>query len=129
MEIKSESEYQAALKRLDVVFMADKDTPEGKEAAVLVDAIEAYEDIHHPIGPPAVPTMELLSAESAGNNVPLIESIVSRASDILKLRFLDGSVGEIIVFDDRKLEIRDGLLIVDGREISPEATWSMMKFL
>ena len=62
-------------------------------------------------------------------NVPLIESIISRASDILKLRFLDGSVGEIIVFDDRKLEIRDGLLIVDGREISPEATWSMMKFL
>ena len=72
MEIKSESEYQAALKRLDVVFMADQSTPEGKEAAALVDAIEAYEDIHHPIGPPAVPTMELLSAEpdnaeSAGN--------------------------------------------------------------
>ena len=63
------------------------------------------------------------------NNVPLIESIVSRASDILKLRFLDGSVGEIVVFDDRKLEIRDGLLIVDGREISSEATWSMIKFL
>ena len=100
MEIKSESEYQAALKRLDVVFMADQSTPEGKEAEVLVDAIEAYEDIHHPIGPPAVPTMELLSAEpdnaeSAGNNVPLIESIVSRAGNTLKLRFLDGSVGEI----------------------------------
>ena len=63
------------------------------------------------------------------NSIPLIESIVSRADDILKLRFLDGSVGEIIVFDDRKLEIMDGLLIVDGREISPEATWSMMKFL
>ena len=52
MEIKSESEYQAALKRLDVVFMADKDTPEGKEAAVLVGAIEAYENIHCPIGLP-----------------------------------------------------------------------------
>ena len=134
MEIKSESEYQAALKRLDVVFMAAQSTPEGEELRVLAEAIEAYEDIHHPIGPPAVPTMELLSAEpdnaeSAGNNVPLIESIISRASDILKLRFLDGSVGEIIVFDDRKLEIRDGMLIVDGREISPEATWSMMKFL
>ena len=46
MEIKSESEYQVALKRLDVVFMADQSTPEGKEAAVLVDAIEAYENIH-----------------------------------------------------------------------------------
>ena len=52
MEIKSESEYQAALKRLDVVFMADQSTPEGEEAAILVDAIEAYEDIHCPIGLP-----------------------------------------------------------------------------
>jgi len=129
MEIKSESEYQASLKRLDVVFMADKDTPEGKEAAVLVDAIEAYEDIHHPIGPPAVPTMELLSAESAGNNVPLIESIVSRADDILKLRFLDGSVGEITAFDETSVTVTDGVLTINGREIPPATLWLNVKLL
>ena len=134
MEIKSESEYQAALKRLDVVFMADQSTPEGKEAEVLVDAIEAYEDIHHPIGPPAVPTMELLSAEpdnaeSAGNNVPLIESIVSRASDILKLRFQDGSVGEITAFDEASVTVTDGVLTINGREIPPTTLWLNTKFL
>ncbi len=52
MEIKNESEYQAALKRLDAVFMADQNTSEGKEAAVLVDAIVNYERIHYPIGLP-----------------------------------------------------------------------------
>ena len=129
MEIKSESEYQAALKRLDVVFMADKDTPEGEELQVLADAIEAYEDIHHPIGPPAVPTMELLSAESAGNNVPLIESIISRASDILKLRFQDGSVGEITAFDEASVTVTDGVLTINGREIPPTTLWLNTKFL
>ncbi len=134
MEIKSESEYQVALKRLDVVFMADQSTPEGKEAAALVDAIEAYEDIHHPIGPPAVPTMELLSAEpdnaeSAGNNVPLIESIISRASDILKLRFLDGSVGEITAFDEAAATVTDGVLTINGREIPPATLWLNTKFI
>ena len=129
MEIKSESEYQAALKRLDVVFMADQSTPEGKEAEVLVDAIEAYENIHHPIGPPAVPTMELLSAESAGNNVPLIESIISRASDILKLRFLDGSVGEITAFDEASVTVTDGVLTINGREIPPATLWLNTKFI
>ena len=129
MEIKSESEYQVALKRLDVVFMADQSTPEGKEAEVLVDAIEAYEDIHHPIGPPAVPTMELLSAESAGNNVPLIESIISRASDILKLRFWDGSVGEITAFDEAAATVTDGVLTINGREIPPTTLWLNTKFL
>ena len=134
MEIKSESEYQVALKRLDVVFMADQSTSEGKEAAALVDAIEAYEDIHHPIGPPAVPTMELLSAEpdnaeSAGNNVPLIESIVSRASDILKLRFQDGSVGEITAFDEASVTVTDGVLTINGREIPPATLWLNTKFI
>ena len=129
MEIKSESEYQAALKRLDVVFMAAQSTPEGEELRVLAEAIEAYEDIHHPIGPPAVPTMELLSAESAGNNVPLIESIISRASDILKLRFLDGSVGEITAFDEASVTVTDGVLTINGREIPPATLWLNTKFL
>ena len=134
MEIKSESEYQAALKRLDVVFMAAQSTPEGEELRVLAEAIEAYEDIHHPIGPPAVPTMELLSAEpdnaeSAGNNVPLIESIISRASDILKLRFLDGSVGEITAFDEASVTVTDGVLTINGREIPPATLWLNTKFI
>ena len=134
MEIKSESEYQAALKRLDVVFMAAQSTPEGEELRVLAEAIEAYEDIHYPIGPPAVPTMELLSAEpnnaeSAGNNVPLIESIISRASDILKLRFWDGSVGEITAFDEAAATVTDGVLTINGREIPPTTLWLNTKFL
>ena len=136
MEIKSESEYQAALKRLDVVFMADQSTPEGKEEAALVDAIEAYENMHHPVYPTQFDLNLIVDPEDNTRvvhggitDVPLIESIISRASDILKLRFLDGSVGEITAFDEASVTVTDGVLTINGREIPPATLWLNTKFI
>lgn len=50
--IKTEEEYQIALKRLDEVFFADENTPEGDEAELLMLLIQNYEHQHYPIGPP-----------------------------------------------------------------------------
>ena len=50
--IKSEDDYQLALKRLEVIFDSSADSPEGDEAEVLSILIEKYEDEHYPIGPP-----------------------------------------------------------------------------
>ena len=50
--IKTEDDYNQALKRLDVVFDAPADTPEGDEADLLGILIEKYEDEYYPIGPP-----------------------------------------------------------------------------
>lgn len=50
--IKSEKEYDQALKRLDVVFDAPPDTPEGDEAELLVILIDKYEDENYPIEAP-----------------------------------------------------------------------------
>ena len=63
------------------------------------------------------------------NSIPLIESIVSRASDILKLRFLDGSVGEITAFDEASVTVTDGVLTINGIEIHPATLWVNTKFL
>lgn len=154
MDFKNELEYLAALKRLDVVFMADKDTPEGKEASVLVDAIVDYERVHYPIGPPEIDLNLIVDPEDNIGvvhggiaDVPLIESIVSRAGNTLKLRFLDGSVG---IFDTdgfippRQLDtahVGGGLLgYTDWREdpyhmtpialaLDPIVVWNNTKFL
>jgi len=67
--------------------------------------------------------------ESMEGNVPLIESIVSRASDILKLRFQDGSVGEITAFDEASVTVTDGVLTINGREIPPATLWLNVKLL
>jgi len=50
--IKSESDYDAVLARIDALFDADIDTPEGDELDILVTLVESYEARHYPIDPP-----------------------------------------------------------------------------
>ncbi len=50
--IKAEKEYREAIERLDIVFDAPPDTPEGDEAELLVLLIEKYEDENYPIEAP-----------------------------------------------------------------------------
>jgi len=42
-------EYEAALKEIESLMMADPDTPEGEKLDVTVTLIEAYEAKHFPI--------------------------------------------------------------------------------
>ncbi len=50
--IKTDEEYNQALKRLECIFDAPEDTPDGDEAELLGILIEKYEDEHYPIEAP-----------------------------------------------------------------------------
>lgn len=50
--IKTEEDYNKALKRLEVIFDAPVNTSEGDEAELLGILIEKYEDEHYPIEAP-----------------------------------------------------------------------------
>lgn len=50
--IKTEEDYQIALKKLGDIFGAEKNTPEGDEAEILVHLVDEYEKEHYPIDPP-----------------------------------------------------------------------------
>jgi len=50
--IKTESDYAAAMRRIEVVWGAAPGTPEGDELEVLVTLAEAYERQHYPIDLP-----------------------------------------------------------------------------
>lgn len=50
--IKTEEDYNKALKRLEVIFDAPINTAEGDEAEILGILIERYEDEHYPIEAP-----------------------------------------------------------------------------
>jgi HTH-type transcriptional regulator/antitoxin HigA len=50
--IKTESDYQKSLKRIEELWGSKKDTPEGDEIDLLVTIVEAYEMKHYPIAPP-----------------------------------------------------------------------------
>lgn len=50
--IKTEDDYNSALNRLEQIFHASVNSPEGDEAEVLTILIEKYEEEHYPIEAP-----------------------------------------------------------------------------
>lgn len=50
--IKTEEDYEATCKRIDVIFQAEPGTPEEEELDILVTLVDAYEEKHFPIGMP-----------------------------------------------------------------------------
>lgn len=55
MEIKilrTEADYQAALEKVETLFDAGPNTPEGDKLELLTLLIEKYEEEHYPIAPP-----------------------------------------------------------------------------
>ena len=83
MDIKSvrtEQEYEPALKRVDELMEAEVGTPEGEELDVLVDLVEAYESRHVPMGyPSAVEAIEFRMDQDGLSPRDLVPFIGSRA--------------------------------------------------
>jgi HTH-type transcriptional regulator/antitoxin HigA len=50
--IRSESDYQAALKQIELLFDAEPGTSDGDRLEVLTTLVEAYEDSEYPIDAP-----------------------------------------------------------------------------
>ena len=47
--LKSERDYNSALKRADEIFMSKPGTEQGEELALLLLVIKDYEDKHHAV--------------------------------------------------------------------------------
>jgi len=56
--IKNETDYRMALARVEIIFDAELNTPEGYELDALVTLIEAYENKHYPLVAPSVIGMQ-----------------------------------------------------------------------
>jgi HTH-type transcriptional regulator / antitoxin HigA len=83
--IKTEEEYNQALKRLEVIFDAPIDSDEGDEAELLTILIEKYEDEHYLIEAPdpieAIKfRMEQMSMDN--NDLAKVIGYKSRVSEI-----------------------------------------------
>jgi HTH-type transcriptional regulator/antitoxin HigA len=50
--IKTEKDYNSAIKRIEELWGSKKDTPKGDELDLLVTLVESYEMKHYPIAPP-----------------------------------------------------------------------------
>jgi len=112
--IKTDSDYQMALSRLEEIFDAPVGTPESDEADVLGLLIDEYENKHYPIeGPDPIEAIKIRMEEMHLKQIDLVPEIggKSRVSEILNKK------RKLTVDMIRKLAIRlnlsAGLLIKD----------------
>ncbi len=83
--IKTEEDYQKALKRLEEIFHSPMDTVEGDEAEVLSILIEKFEDKHYPIEAPdpiEAIKFRMEQLEMDNNDLAKIIGYKSRVSEI-----------------------------------------------
>jgi len=87
--IKTRADYRAALKDVEVLMAAERDTPEGERLDVLVTLVEAYEKKHYPLDLPDPVEAIRFRMEQKGMTpkdlVPMIGQI-NRVYEILSRR-------------------------------------------
>ncbi len=84
--IKTEADYQAALKDIERLFDAVPNTPEGDRLEVLTTLVEAYEEQHYPVPSPDPVEAILYHMESRGLTRRDLEPYIgnrARVSEIL----------------------------------------------
>ncbi|OFY50839.1 MAG: DNA-binding protein [Bacteroidetes bacterium GWF2_41_31] len=112
--IKTDSDYQQALKRLEVIFDAAIGTSESDEADVLGLMIDDYEKKHYPIeSPDPIEAIKIRMEEMQLKQIDLINEIggKSRVSEILnrKRKLTVDMIRKLTA----RLNLSPGLLIND----------------
>ncbi len=112
--IKSKSDYQNALKRLEVIFDATIGTPASDEADILGLMIEEYEKKHYPIETPdPIEAIKIRMEEMQLKQIDLVDAISgkSRVSEVLNRK--RKLTVEMIRNLTTRLNLSPGLLIND----------------
>lgn len=112
--IRSDADYQLALKRLEEVFDAPVGSPEGDEADVLALLVDEYEKKHYPIdAPDPIEAIKIRMEELQLKQVDLVDAIgsKSRVSEVLNRK--RKLTIEMIRNLTKRLNLSPDLLITD----------------
>ncbi len=112
--IKTEDDYQKALRRLEVIFDAKAGTPESDEADILGLMINEYEIKHYPIeAPDPIEAIKIRMEEMQLRQVDLADAFggKNRVSEVLNRK--RKLTVEMIRNLTRRLNLSPGLLIHD----------------
>jgi HTH-type transcriptional regulator/antitoxin HigA len=112
--IKTEADYQLALKRLEVIFDAAIGTPESDEADILGLMIDEYEKKHYPIeAPDPIEAIKIRMEEMQLKQIDLADAIggKNRVSEVLnrKRKLTVEMIRNLTI----RLNLSAGLLIND----------------
>lgn len=83
--LKTEADYQAALKEIETLMHAKSDTPEGDRLDVLVTLVEAYEARHFPLELPDPIEAIKYVMEQKGLTVKDLEPMIGRSNRVYEI--------------------------------------------
>ena len=83
--IKSEADYQEALKEVELLMMSELDSPEGDKLDVLVTLIEAYEAKHFPVDLPNPIAAIKFEMERRGLSAKDLEPMIGRRNRVYEV--------------------------------------------
>jgi HTH-type transcriptional regulator/antitoxin HigA len=83
--IKTEADYQAALKDIESLMMAAIDTPEGERLDVLTTLVEAYETKHFPMDLPDPVEAIKFEMDRRGLTVKDLEPLIGKSNRVYEI--------------------------------------------
>ena len=83
--IKTPTDYQATLKEIELLMVAEADTPEGDRLDVLVTLVEAYEREHYPIDFPDPVEAIKFRMEQQGLTVEDLVPVIGRKNRVYEI--------------------------------------------
>ena len=83
--IKTDADYQAALKEIESLMMAAIDTPEGEKFDVLTTLVEAYEAKHFPMDLPDPVEAIKFEMDRRGLTVKDLEPLIGKSNRVYEI--------------------------------------------
>lgn len=83
--IKTDSDYQSALREIECLMTAELDTPEGERLDVLVTLVEAYEQRHFPLDLPDPVEAIRFQMEQKGLVAKDLEPMIGRSNRVYEV--------------------------------------------
>jgi HTH-type transcriptional regulator/antitoxin HigA len=83
--IKTDADYRAALKEIEMLMVAEPDTPEGEKLDVLVTLVEAYEQKHYPLDLPDPVEAIKFEMEQKGLTVKDLEPMIGKSNRVYEV--------------------------------------------
>jgi len=83
--IKTQTDYQAALKEIESLMMAEPDSPAGEKLDVMTTLVEAYEAKHYPLDLPDPVEAIKFEMERLGLTVKDLEPMIGKSNRVYEI--------------------------------------------
>lgn len=83
--IKTKADYRSALKEIEALMRAEKDTPEGERLDILTTLVEAYERLHYPMDLPDPVEAIKFEMERKGLSAKDLEPMIGKRNRVYEI--------------------------------------------